>query len=213
MGFAIIATDGPDPSRRAAAMQRHLTELPLWVADGRVVFAVPLLGEDGLGRGSLIVLAAEDRAGVDAYLAAEPFAAEAVWATIDVHPFRIARLPYRPLPQPGAPLAPARTHTVIIAWDGTDPEAQARRQAARGAHMDRVTPMAEAGTLTMGGAILGADGETRGSIAVTAHATDAAARGWMEADPYVTGGVWRDVVLHGTRLFPLPFRPLPGERA
>ena len=49
-----------------------------------------------------------------------------------------------------------------------------------------------------------------GSIAVTAHADDAAARAWMGEDPYVTGDVWREVALHGTRFAPLPYRPLPG---
>jgi uncharacterized protein YciI len=212
MGFVILAFDGPDPARRAGSMARHLEVLPGWVADGRVTFAVPLLGPDGLGRGSLIVLAGE-RVEADAYLAAEPFAAEGVWAAISVYPFRIAPLPYRPLPRPGAPLAPARTHTVIVAWDGTDIEAPARRQAVRAAHMDRVGPQAASGMLTMGGALLGDDGAMRGSIAVIAQASDDAARAWLGQDPYVVGDVWRDIALHGTRLFPLPFHRLPGEAA
>ena len=72
--------------------------------------------------------------------------------------------------------------------------------------------MAAEGTLVVGGAILDeAAGRMVGSIAVTAHADDAAARAWMAEDPYVTGGVWREVSLHGTRFAPLPYRPLPGS--
>ena len=50
-----------------------------------------------------------------------------------------------------------------------------------------------------------------GSVAVTAHATDEAARAWMAEDPYVTGGVWREGTLYGTRFAPPPYRPLPGS--
>jgi uncharacterized protein YciI len=49
-----------------------------------------------------------------------------------------------------------------------------------------------------------------GSITVTRHGTDEAARAWMAEDPYVKGGVWQDIALHATRLAALPYRPLPG---
>jgi uncharacterized protein YciI len=49
-----------------------------------------------------------------------------------------------------------------------------------------------------------------GSITVTRHASDEAARAWMAEDPYVTGRVWQDITLHATRLAALPYRPLPG---
>lgn len=214
MGYAIIAWDGEDeeaPQRRVAARDRHLAVITEWAADGRLAFGVPLFTPGWRPVGSLMLLEVPDRAGLDAYLAAEPFAAGEVWKRIETHPFRIAPLPYRPLPQPGTPAAPSRTHTVIIARDGTDAGAEARRLSAREAHMERVSPMAADGTLAVGGAILDETGTRMvGSIAVTAHADDAAARAWMAKDPYVTGGVWRDISLHGTRFAPLPYRPLPG---
>ena len=215
MGYAIIAWDGEDeaaPGRRAAARDRHLEVITAWAADGRLALAVPLFTPDWVPAGSLMVLDVPDTAGLDAYLAAEPFAAGEVWKRVETHPFRIAPLPYRPLPQPGTPVASSRTHTVIVARDGQDADAEARRMAARGAHMARVSPMAADGTIALGGAILDAPGGRMvGSIAVTAHADDAAARAWMAEDPYVTGGVWREVSLHGTRFAPLPYRPLPGS--
>ncbi|WP_240048222.1 YciI family protein [Crenalkalicoccus roseus] len=214
MGYAVLAFDGEDeaaPARRMAARERHLEVITGWAADGRLALGVPLFGEGGRILGSLMVLEVPDRAGVEAYLAAEPFNDGSVWRRVTVHPFRIAPLPYRPLPQPGAPTPSARTHTVIVAMDGRDPEAPARRLAVREAHLARVRPMAADGTLAMGGAILDEAGERMiGSIAVTAHATDAAAREWMAGDPYVTGGVWREITLYGTRFAPLPYRPLPG---
>ena len=210
MGYAIIAWDGPDPSRRAASRDRHLSILTRWAQDGRLALGVPLFTPDWQPAGSLMVLNVPDKAGLDAYLAEEPFAADGVWAKWEALPFRIAPLPYRPLPQPGEPVSPTRTHTVTVAMDGTDAGAAARRAAARPAHIERVGAMAADGTLTMGGAILDEAGAMRGSIVVSRHATDAAARAWMAEDPYVTGGVWQDITMHGTRFAPLPYRALPG---
>jgi uncharacterized protein YciI len=214
MGYAIIAWDGDDAGavdRRMAVRDRHVENLHGWAADGRLAFGAPLYTPDWKPAGSLMLLQVPDRAGLDAYLASEPFAAGDVWNGVEIHPFRIAPLPYRPLPQPGAPTPTQRTHTVIIARDGTDEGAEARRRAVREAHMKRVSPMAADGILAVGGAILDRpNGRMIGSIAVTAHADDAAARAWMGEDPYVTGDVWREVALHGTRFAPLPYRPLPG---
>ena len=214
MGYAVLAYDGEDDgalARRMAVRDRHLEVITAWAADGRLALGVPLFTDEGRIAGSLMLLEVPDQAGLDAYLAAEPFAREKVWQRVTVHPFRIAPLPYRPLPQPGTPMASSRTHTVIIAMDGRDPGALDRRLKVREAHFARVRPMAADGTLAMGGAILDApEGRMIGSIAVTAHATDEAARAWMAEDPYVTGDVWRDITLYGTRFAPLPYRPLPG---
>ncbi len=212
MGYAIIAWDGPDPSRRAASRDRHLAVLTRWAQDGRLALGVPLFSPDWQPAGSLMVLDVPDKAGLDAYLAEEPFAVDGVWARWEAHPFRIAPLPYRPLPQPGEPVSATRTHTVTVALDGTDEGAAARRAAARPPHLARVTAMAADGTLTMGGAVLDEAGGMRGSIVVTRHATDEAARAWMAEDPYMTGGVWQDITMHGTRFAPLPYRALPGAR-
>jgi uncharacterized protein len=42
----------------------------------------------------------------------------------------------------------------VIARDGTDPEAKARRLAVRPAHLERVAPFVERGRVLIGGAIL-----------------------------------------------------------
>lgn len=211
MGYAIIAWDGPDPERRMAVRDRHLAVITRWAADGRLALGVPLFTPEWKPAGSLMVLEVPDKAGLDAYLAEEPFAVEGVWARWTAHPFRIAPLPYRPLPQPGEPIAASRTHTVIVAMDGTDAAAPARRAAVREQHLARVVPAAKDGTLALGGAILDDAGGMRGSIAVTRHASDEAARAWMAEDPYVTGGVWQDIALHGTRFAPLPYQDLPSR--
>ncbi len=213
MGYAVLAFDGDDEGalgRRMAARERHLAVIDAWAADGRLALGVPLFTAAGRPAGSLMVLEVPDQAGLDAYLAAEPFNQEGVWQRVETHGFRIAPLPYRPLPQPGAPVASAPTHTVVIAMDGRDDGAEKRRLAVRGAHMERVAPMAADGTLALGGAILDAAGRMTGSIAVIARPDEASARAWLAEDPYVTGGVWQEITLHPTRFAPLPYRPLPG---
>lgn len=214
MGWAILGWDGSDADagpRRAAVRDPHLAVIRAWAAEGRLALGVPLFDADGRIGGSLMVLAGAAEAERDAYLAAEPFVTDGVWVRREVHPFRIAPLPYHPLVAADAPVPFARTHTVLVAWDGTDEGAGERRQAARDAHLARVAPMAASGVLCLGGALLDAPGgRMRGSIALTRHATDTEARAWWADDPYVTGGVFQEMTFRGTRVAPLPYRPLPG---
>ena len=214
MTFAILAFDGTDaeaPARRAAARDAHIAHITRAAIAGRLALALPLHDEAGGSLGSLMVVDVPDRAGLDAYLAAEPFAQARVWRRLKTHAFRIAPLPYAPWPAPGGPTPRARTHTVVVAMDGTDAGAEARRLAARPRHFARVRASAEAGVLTFGGAILdAADGRMIGSVAVTRHTTHEAAQAWWAEDPYVTEGVWREATYYGTILRPLAFKPLPG---
>ena len=209
MGFAIIAFDSTDPQRRMDARGRHMEVITRWADDGRLALGVPLFDGAFKPVGSLMVLNVPDETHVKEYIAEEPFAREGVWSRFEALPFTIATLPYRPLPQPGAPVSGTRTHTISIARDGTDPGAAERRAAVRAAHLARVIPAAEAGILLLGGALMEA-GRMVGSITVTAHASDAEAEAWWAEDPYVTGDVWRQVTRYGTRLVGLPYAPLPG---
>jgi uncharacterized protein YciI len=193
-------------ARIGAVREAHLALLHPMAEAGELILGVPLLDEAGANRGSLMLVAA---GALDRYLEAEPFRREGIWADHVVHPFRVAPLPYHPLP--GGPASPVPTHSIAIAHDGMDPDAPARRLLVREAHLDRVRPAAEDGTLALGGAILDAPGGRMiGSVALTAHPTIAAAQAWWGVDPYVTGGVWRKVAWHSTRIAPLPYRSLPG---
>ncbi len=209
MGYAILAFDSTDPARRAEARGRHMEVITRWAADGRLALGVPLFDADFRPVGSLMVLNVPDETHVKEYISEEPFAREGVWSRFEALPFTIAALPYRPLPQPGAPISGTRTHSISIGLDGTDAQAPARRAAARPTHMARVTPAAEEGLLVLGGAIMRGK-DMVGSIAVTAHASDAEAEAWWAEDPYLTGDVWRRVTRYGTRLVGLPYHALPG---
>ncbi len=212
MTFAVIAFDGTDagaPARRLAARDAHVAWITAEAAAGRLLLGLPLHDAAGRSLGSLMVVAG-DAAARDAYLAAEPFARQGVWQRIATHPFRIAPLPYAPWPEPGGATTSGRSHSIIIARDGTDAGAPQRRLAAREAHLARIRPMAAEGVVLFGGALLDDAAEGMiGSVIVTRHASDAAAQAWMAADPYVTSDVWRDIAPHATVLRPLPYAPLP----
>jgi uncharacterized protein YciI len=210
LAYAIIAFDGTDaeaPARRLAARDAHVAFITREAQAGRLALGLPLQDETGHSLGSLMILDVPDRAGLEAYLAGEPFARLDVWRHVESHPFRIAPLPYAGWP---AGANGARSHTIAMARDGQDPAAMDRRLAARPAHFARIRQYAEDGTVLMGGAILDApDGRMIGSAAVTRHATQAEAAAFWAEDPYVTSGVWQDLRYYGTSYRPLPYKPLP----
>ena len=53
---------------------------------------------------------------------------------------------------------------VVMAHDGSDPDAVARRQAVRPTHLDGIRPLVDAGNILAGGAMLDDDGNMRGSV-------------------------------------------------
>jgi uncharacterized protein YciI len=212
MAFVVLGFDGTDEAasaRRLAARDAHVAHITAEAKAGRLALGLPLHDEATQSIGSLMVLDVPDRPAALAYLAAEPFA-HGVWQRTELHPFRIAPLPYAPWPSPGSTMPGPRSHTVIVALDGTDEAAPERRQAVRPAHFARVRPLAEDGTLLFGGAILDApEGPMIGSIAVTRHTDHAGARRFWNADPYVASDVWREMTFYATLMRPLPYKPLP----
>ncbi len=185
MAFAVIAFDGPDPARRAAQRDRHIANITAMAGEGLLLLGLPL---HGARRGSLMIVAAEDRAGLDAYLAREPFAAEGVWQDIACRPIRIPRLFWPPWPRPDAPMPEGRSHTIFIA---RGPVAPARFGSA-----------AASGLLTFAAETLDAPG----AILVTAHAGDTPALHWARDDGALRAS---SVTIHPTLFRPLPYRPLP----
>ncbi len=82
---------------------------------------------------------------------------------------------------------------LVVAYDGTDAEAPARRLAVREAHLEGARRMAADGSMICGGALLDDDGNMIGSACVVEFPDRAALDAWLESDPYVTGGVWRRI--------------------
>jgi uncharacterized protein YciI len=89
---------------------------------------------------------------------------------------------------------------LVIAKDGTDAEAPARRQAVREQHLAGARRMAEEAVIIAGGAILDADGRMVGSTVIYEVPDRATLDAVIAADPYVTGGVWRDIEIRPFRV-------------
>ena len=82
---------------------------------------------------------------------------------------------------------------LVVARDGTDEGAAARRAAVRDAHIEGVKAMAQSGAMLLGGAMLDDDGAMIGSACIVEFDDRAALDAWLDSDPYVTGDVWRAI--------------------
>jgi uncharacterized protein len=88
---------------------------------------------------------------------------------------------------------------LVIAKDGTDPEAPARRQRVRDAHLVGAHDLVERGALTLGGALLDGDGVMIGSALLLEAEDEADVRRLLEADVYHREGVWRSFEIYPFR--------------
>jgi hypothetical protein len=85
----------------------------------------------------------------------------------------------------------------ILALDA--PNSLARRQAARPAHLARLQALRDQGRLLLAGPLPAIDAEEpgpagfTGSLIVAEFDDQRAAECWIEADPYVVAGVYREV--------------------
>ncbi|MGK7868887.1 YciI family protein [Falsiroseomonas sp. E2-1-a20] len=97
----------------------------------------------------------------------------------------------------------------ILAWDGDDEGAPARRAAARDRHVAHITAEAAAGRLLLGLPLHDEAGRGLGSLMVVAG--DAAARdAYLAGEPFANSDVWRKVESHPFRIAPLPYQPWPA---
>lgn len=89
MLYAIHCLDKPDAEAlRGACAVAHSAYMREHMA--RIVFGGPLLAGDGSTRiGTLVVVSAESRADVDAFLAAEPYHRAGLFGRCEVHPYQL----------------------------------------------------------------------------------------------------------------------------
>ena len=89
---------------------------------------------------------------------------------------------------------------LLIAHDGTDEDAKARRGAVRPAHFAGIAPMVARGELRAAGAILDDAGAMIGSVIFAEFPSRAELDAWLAREPYVTAGVWQKVEIKPFRL-------------
>ena len=92
---------------------------------------------------------------------------------------------------------------LVMARDGTDEGALARRQLTRPAHLVGIGPLVESGNVLVGGAILSDAGDMIGSMLLVEFPGRDDVDAWLARDPYVTDGVWQEVEVQ-------PFRTAVG---
>lgn len=85
---------------------------------------------------------------------------------------------------------------LVIAKDGTDPDALDRRLAARPAHFERARKAKKDGILLIGGAILDEHDQMVGSSLYVDIEDRESLDKWLAEDPYTTGNVWQEFEIH-----------------
>jgi uncharacterized protein len=92
---------------------------------------------------------------------------------------------------------------LVVARDGTDEGALERRRRTRPTHLESIHPLADAGNVLVGGALLNESGDMIGSMLLVEFPDREGVDAWLAGDPYVTDGVWQDIEVH-------PFRTAVG---
>lgn len=91
---------------------------------------------------------------------------------------------------------------IVIAFDGKDAGAPARRLAARPAHLKMVEEATARGEQILGVAILDDDGKMIGSLMVMNFPSRAMLDAWLEQEPYVKGKVWEEIQVYNGAIPP-----------
>jgi len=89
---------------------------------------------------------------------------------------------------------------LLIAYDGSDPEAMERRLKIRGEHLEKITGLKKTGEFLSGGAILDDEGNTIGSMIVYEFPDRKALDERLKDEPYFTKGIWKKVDIQPFRL-------------
>jgi uncharacterized protein len=88
---------------------------------------------------------------------------------------------------------------IVIAKDGTDPEAPQRRLAVREKHLQEVQPAVAAGIVQVGGALLNQEGIMIGSMMILEAESEEAAREFLSKDIYSKTKVWQSFEIYPFR--------------
>jgi uncharacterized protein YciI len=89
---------------------------------------------------------------------------------------------------------------LLIAYDGTDPEALERRMKVRQEHLEKIALMKKRGEFLLGGAILDENGKMIGSMIVYEFPDLGSLERRLEDEPYLTHGVWKKVEIRPYQL-------------
>ena len=89
---------------------------------------------------------------------------------------------------------------LLIAYDGTDPEAPERRLNVREEHLGKIAVLKKNGECLFGGAILDEAGKMIGSMIVYEFPDRQSLDEKLKEELYITEGVWEKIDIHPFRL-------------
>ena len=96
---------------------------------------------------------------------------------------------------------------MVIAYDGTDKDAPARRLAVREAHLKLGKELHDAGKWLFAAGILNEGGTLIGSMIVCDFASrEELQKDWLDHEPYVLGKVWERIAIHPALIPPFYLR-------
>ena len=82
---------------------------------------------------------------------------------------------------------------LIIAQDGKDDGALDRRKEVRPPHLAGAKKLKENNNFVIGGAMLDDNDNMRGSVMIVQFESQEDFQKWYDNEPYITGGVWREI--------------------
>ena len=89
---------------------------------------------------------------------------------------------------------------LLIAYDGTDKDAKARRLNVRESHLEKIRKLKNNGEVLFGGAILNEEGSMIGSMILYDLPDRQSLDARLKNEPYITGGVWQKIEIKPFRL-------------
>lgn len=89
---------------------------------------------------------------------------------------------------------------LLLAYDGTDPEAPQRRLNVREEHLQKISLLKKAGKFLFGGAILDDNGKMIGSMIVYDFPDRQSLEEKLKDEPYLIKGVWKKTEIQPFRL-------------
>lgn len=89
---------------------------------------------------------------------------------------------------------------LLIAYDGTDPDAFDRRMKVRPEHLEKIAVLKKTGEFLLGGAILDDNGMMIGSMIVYEFPDRQALDRALKEEPYIVHGIWHKVEVKPYRL-------------
>lgn len=85
---------------------------------------------------------------------------------------------------------------LVIGLDGKDKKAMERRLAAREAHIKLGDDLVKSGNVWYGAVLFDDNKNMKGSAFFVDFPSEKELKEWLNAEPYVTGKVWKKITIH-----------------